>query len=436
MSAKPGYSVDDPQTTMNFSIVGSFPANIAAKAPGNLASFQAALAAQIAQSIKIGNPTTTSKRRAAAPPKVSTLEKLAAKTFFGDGFNTNFGPKYVHTEKDSPSAFPDPITHTGTGDHVLELNLTNEILSFSQLFDNVPNGALRSQADTSPSSVSYMQVVTNVTNLDTGKGDLDASKRVQPYFEHGLWTSVPESQLNETDGVPLGTGVMLVLASTPHSATVNAQSMPLTENGPKIAISHVAPDIGPVDIVPQPINSAGRLTQFPSLDVKNTKAARLPQDLTKFIHAGTITQEMLDDPNAVLRKANQNKQINETTMFKVTTTAPAAIIGSNAYRTQLDSTFWISMVQYKIDVKPAKAGTFQRVKATAPNSNTPVPTYLFCTPKDITTTKTITVTGTQIQYSQKVSSNFGQLTSLTVSVATLVEDSPTIPVDSPVWDTI
>jgi hypothetical protein len=68
-----------------------------------------------------------------------------------------------------------------------------------------------------------------------------------------------------------------------------------------------------VNINPFPIGGARNPPAqpfFPSQTVANQDTARIPQDLTPFINAGTITQATLDNPNVVLANeiATQNMQ--------------------------------------------------------------------------------------------------------------------------------
>jgi len=56
--------------------------------------------------------------------------------------------------------------------------------------------------------------------------------------------------------------------------------------------------------------------------------------------------------------------------------------------------------------------------------NAPVPVFEVNPPKEITVETPITVTSTQIQYSQQVQLNFAALTWPHVSVATLVPQAP------------
>lgn len=55
--------------------------------------------------------------------------------------------------------------------------------------------------------------------------------------------------------------------------------------------------------------------------------ARLPQDLTSFISAGTITQAILDDPNTVLRNHISGQNITAFTVISIATNPTAPLFG-------------------------------------------------------------------------------------------------------------
>ena len=67
------------------------------------------------------------------------------------------------------------------------------------------------------------------------------------------------------------------------------------------------PFIQPVDITPFPIGNPGNRIKFPSQTVTDDNTFRIPQDLTTFIAAGTITQEILDNPNLVSADARRRR---------------------------------------------------------------------------------------------------------------------------------
>ena len=340
--------------------------------------------------------------------------------FIGQGFNSIFRP-----DPNAPNNTPLPIAVPGS-DNVLELNLTTESLSFGGQLGQVPNRGFGAQKDILLNGVPYLQVINDVTNPATGKADGAAT---QAHFEPGLWMHVPQT----TSDPQLGESLVR-MASIPHGTTINAQTL-----APTSAITGSL-NIPTVDITP--FNANG-LVHFMSQDAGTEGTARIPQDLSKFITAGTITDAILKDPNTVLRNANQGKTITSFFVFTVSTNATAPELGGgtaniaflqgspsgttqnpNADATQMSATFWIETVQSKIVVPVSKAGQTQTISPTGQSA--PVPTFSVTPPKDITTPTTITVTSTQIQYSQKVFLVFNNLTWPHVSVATLVPQAAVV----------
>ena len=89
-----------------------------------------------------------------------------------------------------------------------------------------------------------------------------------------------------------------------------------------------------------------------------------------------------------------------------------------------DAIFWIEKVQYTLVVPPYTPGHAPlslRPKPAVPGQ--PVPTFTVRPPMAIHEPRTITVTATQIQYTQTVLLNFAGLTWPHISVATLVPAS-------------
>lgn len=83
------------------------------------------------------------------------------------------------------------------------------------------------------------------------------------------------------------------MGSIPHGTTINAQCPVPTATiaGP--------PPISPVSLKPFVVDMPHLTFDFANTDASNPATARLPQDLSKFIAAGTITQDMLTDPTTV-----------------------------------------------------------------------------------------------------------------------------------------
>jgi len=378
----------------------------------------------------------TSTTAVVAPP-LGVLSNFTG-NFAGAGFNTIFRP---NSGAPTTTTFPNPVNPappTPPSENVLELNLTTETLSFSASLGSVPNRGLESQNDIFLNGVPYVQVINDVSNPDTGRAD---GKPSGIHFEPGLWMHVPATTADPVLGESL-----VRMASIPHGTTINAQCL-----APTTSVAG-APTIPPADITPFIIGAPTNKIKFAAQTASATDTPRLPQDLSKFIAAGTITQDILNDPNTVLRNANQGKTILNTTTFTVSTTptapelgggtaniaflqgAPSSGSGPNASAVQMSATFWINTVQHRLTIPAATKPGLQPVnmQPAAPNKTAKVPTFAVQVPKEITAAKTIKVNSVEIQYSQTVLLNFAGLRWPHVSCATLVQ-SQAVPVPPEAW---
>ena len=357
-------------------------------------------------------------------PTLGSLEKFTG-TFTGNGFNSIFRPQSAVT----PTPLPVPVG----GDNVLELNLTSETLSFSSSLGVVPNRGMV-QGDILLNGVPYLQTVTDVT---------DPRQPVGIHFEPGLWIVIPAT------ADPLERETLARMASIPHGATVVAQGTSSSLGGP--------PTIPPVCITPT-FNRAGppQRVRFPSQTATNSGTARIPQDLTSFIAAGTITQELLDDPNMFLRKHLASRKVVSTTTILISTNPASPLFGGgadniafllgdaaaltnpqppgpNAQTLCMRATFWIETVEFTIVVPPFRGGQPPLTIAPEPQvPGEPTPRFRVHPPMTIAQPRPITVRSPRIQYSQEVCLNFNGLTWPHVSVATLVPNDP-IAVPTSVW---
>ncbi len=363
---------------------------------------------------------------APAPTPAPDLGPIAAfvGTFTGSGFNTIFRPNNSKT----PTPLPIPVV---PGDNILELNLTTESLAFSPSLGSVPNRGTTPQGDIFLNGVPYLQTIQDVTT---------AGQSVGIHAEPGLWMSVPP-----TDDPAEGSTVAR-MGSIPHGTTIQAQGTSLTVAG--------GPIIAPVDITPFVTGSSPKkLIPFASQTAATPGTPRIPQDLTSFIAAGTITQAMLTDPNTVLRNQIAGQTITSTTVILIDTNPTPPIVGGgtdnvaflqgnppasapNAQAVEMSAIFWVETVQTTLLVPPFPLGPDPIILPCAPSfSGQIVPS--FCVqppPAPITSPVSITVTYTQIQYSQQVFLNFAGLTWPHISVATLVPAAP-VQVPASVWAT-
>lgn len=332
-------------------------------------------------------------------------------TFRGAGLNTIFRPQDFAV---TPTPLPNPAT--GPNDNILEINLTEETLSFSQALGSVPNRGMV-QGDIFLNGVPYLQTINDVS---------DPANPVGIHFEPGIWLSIPATT------VPQESASVARLASIPHGTTIEAQGTSFTVAG--------GPKINPVDITPFPIGNPGGPFRFPSQTATNTGTFRLPQDLTSFIAAGTITQEILDNPNIILKNRADAQNITSTTVLIISTNPADPLFGGgtdniafllgdknatapNADAIQMSATFWIETVTEQVTVPAhiAHVPVFVRGSASAGN---PVVNFLVTSKTPAITETTVSASYTQIQYTQTVLLNFNGLTWPHVSVATLVPNEP------------
>ena len=238
------------------------------------------------------------------------------------------------------------------------------------------------------------------------------------------------------------------MASIPHGTTINAQCLEPTVTSPGPPPFGDTTKLPAVDITPFPIGTVQAQTKIPfaAQTASTTNTPRLPQDLTNFIAAGTINQDILNNPNLVLLKAIETQNITSTVVFKVSTipsvpelgggTANIAFLqgastgtqqGPNANAASMSATFWIEEVQTQIKVPVFKQGQppllIKAPAAASPRGQTG-PTFKVRPPHDITELTTITVAFRQIQYMQTVLLNFANLSWPHVSCATLIPQGP------------
>jgi hypothetical protein len=326
-------------------------------------------------------------------PPLGPLQSFVG-TFRGNGFNIIFRPQSTASPTPLPNPVPALRNPVPGGISVLELNLTSETLSFTQSLGSVPNRGMV-QGDIFLNGVPYVQTITDVT---------DPANPVGIHVEPGLWMAVPATT------APAQGPTLVRMASIPHGVSFVAQGTSSTASGP--------PTIPAVSINPCAMGTPPPGQPVPSQTATNSDTARIPQDLTSFIAAGTITQEMLDDPNTLLRNHIASQKILSTTTVSISTVpllpstrlllpspsnipflsnitfAPgdAAQGNPNAQVVCLTATFWIETVELNEHAGP-----------------TPV---------------TGNATTTQIQYSQEVLLEFNSFTWPHVSVATLVQAEP------------
>lgn len=384
--------------------------------------------------------------------------------YAGNGFNMIFAPASF----DVSSSGVD-----GPNDNKLILNLTTEQWTFGPTIGEIPNRGFDKQKMINLGGLPYLQTVRDVTNTETGRGDKASDTGI--HLEPGVWIFVPATnhgEAREPDSI-------VRMASIPHGATINAQGvvpkMRLTPKAPLHGFpgapvpewaeeasekasesdSEECPKFDQLDT--RPFTSSGeRQDVFLSMNaVKATVKAkngegdtvhacnpfRHPEDLSKFVDAGTITTEIIHNPNLVLARAIENQQIRETIEFEVATDPPKPLsggkttnisfLGPNANATSMRNKWWIETVIYDVNVPEMRGGKTVRLRPTMPKnkagerSTAPTPEFDITAPKEgVRKRTTIQVPGYQLQYSQTVNLEFGGLIWPHVSVATLVPTGP------------
>jgi hypothetical protein len=194
--------------------------------------------------------------------------------------------------------------------------------------------------------------------------------------------------------------------------------------------------------------------RFENQDADKDTTRRLPQDLREFVATGTITQQIIDDPNTILSQANEGKDIVENTMFIVSTNAsPGAFgggtsnigfnIGSdvgkkaeasrekksgNANAVDVTAQYWVSKICTEVVLDPSMS-VGQTVSPASQGPRDAVPEFFIDERVEIPSSKkVVTVAYDQIQYSQMVMLDFNGLKRPHVTVATL---APIVSLEKP-----
>jgi hypothetical protein len=246
---------------------------------------------------------------AKAPNPLGRLAGLKGK-WQGTGFNTIWRPNF------------DP---TNEQQMYLELNLTEETMEFQEIEGAIPNRG-RHQSDINMFGLSYLQQIKD-KNLGAGL-----------HFEPGIWAHVPATTH------PKESVSIVRMATIPHGTAMVAQgnSSSLDET--------VRPEIPKVSIeffnIGNPEPDTGTIAE---MNLKKPTKFRTPA-------AGLvgITQQMVNDPNSVLRDAIAGQNITSTFRLEVSTepkpvlgggVANTAFLGSgdepNAMTSVVTSTFWL-----------------------------------------------------------------------------------------------
>ena len=258
------------------------------------------------------------------------------RSWSGQGFNMIWRPNFGG--------------QSGAKDFFLELNLTQETLSFTDITGSGQNigianrGAL--QPDILLGGIAYLQQVT------------DRISGVGQHFEPGVWINVPS-----TTNPPAPASVSR-MGSIPHGTTINLEGVVFTAPAPFIADTTITPfSVGSPDD-----GATGLVTPlFPEQTLANVTTSRTPP-----ASVPGLTQDILTNPNLLLKNAILGQNIINTTVLIVASDptllpAPGGLLpahaaagggiadidflsggvstGFNANVLSTTATFWIETVQ-------------------------------------------------------------------------------------------
>src|SRR5271166_2156217 len=137
------------------------------------------------------------------------------------------------------------------------------------------------------------------------------------------------------------------------------------------------------------INQSGVPVTLHSQTAENDATSRIPQDLSSLMKAGTITQDLLDNPNTFQRRDIASQTIISTTTISIATSPRGPLFGA-------------APTTWRFSLAPPQPRTLSMQATTW-----------------IETVKHEGIRSVQIQYSQQVFLNCSGLPRLHVLVATL-----------------
>ena len=249
------------------------------------------------------------------PGPLGPLHLLPGK-WQGKGFNTIWRP------------FRDPALPKQ--DRFLELNLTEETLTFEVINGPIPNRGLL-QPDINMFGLTYLQQIGDANEKGAGL-----------HIEPGIWCAVPVT----TD--PAAPMTVVRMASIPHGTTILAQGIAAVVDGP--------PKISAANITPFVIGNSAKQIPFPesNLSVATAFRSQKPQ-------IDNITQAMVDDPNSVLVNDIKGREILQTTALVISSDPASPVLGGgtdntaflqgttkagpNAQGADVTAIFWIELVK-------------------------------------------------------------------------------------------
>lgn len=253
--------------------------------------------------------------------------KDAQRIWKGTGFNMIWRPNFG--------------SESGTKRHFLQLNFTNETLTFTDITGTgiANRGLLQTQIFLG--GAAYLQTIN------------DSFDNTGQHFEPGVWANVPATTN------PAEQATVVRMGSIPHGTTINMQGVAFEVTTPQFEKSSItpfrigSPDDGQTNLVPFPDEQ----------DLSRTTDAR-----TDLARVAALKQSHLDDPNLFLSDAIVGQTITNTVVLVVSSdvTVPPQIPdvgggsdniafligkgtpptgGRNANAVRSTSTFWIEAVK-------------------------------------------------------------------------------------------
>ena len=180
---------------------------------------------------------------------------------------------------------------SGSQDFFLELNLTQESLSFTDISGSGKNigianrGAL--QSDILLGGIAYLQQVT------------DRTSGIGQHFEPGVWINIPSTT------APEAPASVARMGSIPHGTTINLEGIAFTAPAPVFAPSSITPfKVG------FPDDQLTGLVPFPEQILLNDSTSR-----TALTSVPGLTQDVMNNPNSLLQTAINGQNITQTTVL-------------------------------------------------------------------------------------------------------------------------
>ena len=241
----------------------------------------------------------------------------AQRTWRGKGFNMIWRPNFGN--------------ESGPKDFFLELNFTDEELSFTEITGSgIANRGLV-QGTVKLGGAAYVQSIK------------DSFDHTGQHFEPGVWAHVPA-----TTG-PSEPTTVVRMGSVPHGTTINLQGKAITAPKPLFAPASITPFV-----IGSPDDGATGLVHFPEEILATPSTSRTP-----LARVAALTQAELSNPNLFLSQAIASQNILSTGVLILSsdTSVPGSVpnagggtdniafLGPNALAPKVTTIFWLERVR-------------------------------------------------------------------------------------------